>query len=119
MACYRGARTAREEAQLVGEPRKDVFDAQEPDARGGELDGQRDTVEASTDLRRLAGCLVGDRISRADALRAIEEQGQRAERGNLLDREFAIGRRKAKRWNAPRDLAGDAERLAACRDDPN
>src|SRR5439155_3048295 len=52
LARQRRAAAACEEPEAIVEPRRDAFDAERGDARGGELDGERHAVEAAADGRR-------------------------------------------------------------------
>ena len=95
-----GVAAALEEVEPLPDPLEQLLGAEQLDPRGGELDRERETVEAADQL------VHGRRVTDvgADCLRALEEQRD----GVGLDH----GRQ------VELDLAGYPQRLAARRDDP-
>ena len=76
---------AREEPEPVVEPPRDPARAEEPDARGGELDRERQPVEPPDDLRHVGGVVGGEREVRADGHRPLHEQPHGLGRPDLGD----------------------------------
>ena len=97
-------------SERVVEARGDLRGRERGDARGGQLDRQRDAVEAAADRRRRrrrcrrSSAKLG-RGGRARSTNSAHRLGARAGR--------ASSARQRERRHAPRDLAGDAQRLAA------
>jgi hypothetical protein len=60
LAGQRGAAPAHQQAEAVLEPREQLVDRQEADAGGGQLDRQRDAVQAAAQLDDRARVLRGD-----------------------------------------------------------
>jgi hypothetical protein len=63
-----------EQAELVVEARRDALDRQHLDPRGGQLDRQRDAVQAPADLDQRGGVVRLDPETRIDQPRALDEQ---------------------------------------------
>ena len=95
-----GVTAALEEVEPLPDPLEQLLRAEQLDPRGGELDREREAVEAADQL------VDGGRVTDvgADRLRALEEQRD----GVGLDH----------RRQVELDLAGDPQRLPARRDDP-
>ena len=95
-----GITAALEEVEPLPDPLEQLLRAEQLDPRGGELDREREPVEAADQL------VDGGRVTDvgADCLRALEEQRD----GVGLDH----------RRQVELDLAGDPQRLPARRDDP-
>ena len=64
MARERRAGAARQQAEAVAQPGGELLGPQQPDARGRELDGQREAVQPGADLDRRGRVLVGQRERR-------------------------------------------------------
>ena len=112
-AVTRGRRSVllAEQAAVVQQPLGDLVGGQQRHARRGQLDGQRDAVEppADPDHRRAR---AGQRERGIGATGALGEQLDGAV---LAARRVGRGDREA--VHAPHLLAGDAQRLAAGRED--
>ena len=111
-----GAGAAREEMEAIVELEGDALGGHLATTSGGELQRERDAIEAMADLRDRRGVRIGDHERRAGAARAIDEQADRLvlrQRGYRQDR---LGRRSRQRTDPPRDLARNAERLAGSRE---
>ena len=92
---------AAEEPEAIVESRGDLRRRERRDARGGELDGEREAVEAPADLGDGGGVVVGQLERRRGGASALIEQPH------------GRGRDGKRRARARRVSPGDAERLAA------
>ncbi|MFY4695353.1 hypothetical protein [Burkholderia glumae] len=114
VARQRGAKTARQQREPVGQPLVDAVDAEADDARGGQLDRERNAVEAAADLAdqpqfgRAAALFME---AAAHRLHAREEQlhGGALQDGRLV----GVALRHVERLDGEHRLGGDAQRLAA------
>ena len=109
----RGPAAARQEPEPVVEAGRDLLDRERPHPRRGELDRERDAVEAATELGHRPGVLVGHAERGHDRPRPLDEQTAGVHRlevagGHAL---AEVGRRQ--RGDRQDGLAGHAERLAA------
>ena len=113
---------ARRRAGPAGQYREDVVQAlrqlcgrQDPYPRGGQLDRQRQAVQATADLQDRGGVVVGDAERRPDQLGPLFEEADRvraAQRGRGRRDDGATGRQRQRR-DRPAAFSLDAERLAA------
>ena len=108
-----GAAAPGEEAEAVVEPGPDLVDREHGDARRGELDRQRDAVEAAADLGDGGAVARVEREPRLDQPSPVDEDPHRF---RVADRRELVRRRQRQRAHRIDLLAGDAERLAAGRD---
>ena len=95
------ARTQRVEAASQPGEQRSWF--QQSGAGGGQLDGERQTIEAPADLHDGERVVVGQREAVAHGLGSIDEQLHGRQRAELLDRR-AIRERRHRQW-ADRILA--------------
>ncbi len=102
LAGQHGAAAGGQEPEAVVEAVGDLARGEQPQPRGGEFDGERETVEAAADLGDGLG-LRGGREAGADGGGAFAEEAARGGLGEGFD--------------GAEDFAGDTERFAAGRDD--
>jgi hypothetical protein len=96
LAWKRGAITARQQLETVGELGRQGFDRHCPYTSRREFDREREAIEFSAELFQGCGVLVAG--VRRHRLRALDEERDR------------IG--EPERWDGPRHLAREPERLA-------
>ena len=97
------------------QPPHDLARHQSLDPRGGELDGQRDSVEPAADLRDVAsdeGCEREARLRRAGA---TNEESNRRVGHEQVGVVAAVVGRDGQRWHVLHALAGEPEGLATRR----
>ena len=123
-ACPAAAAAGEEREPLLLEAREDLLRRQQLDARGRELDRERDALEPAADLRDRLEVLVGELEARLGLLRALDEELHRGRvgggRARPRARRAAAPRTRARRgreaapgsWRAP---SGPARRRAARR----
>src|SRR4030095_2367750 len=78
-------------AEAMIQPVVDLLDGKRSHACGGELDRERDAIEAMTDGSDRRGVLVSDPKVRMDLEAAIDEQLQRLERSDRRWRRHRLG----------------------------
>ena len=112
----RRAAAGAEEPEAVVEPLGHRRGAERAEPPGGELDRERQAVEAEADARDVRRVLLVERESRRGRRRALDEQPHRlvVEEIGRRERLLRIGDRQ--RRHAEHDLAADAQRLAARRE---
>ncbi len=74
MPLHRGAAAARQQAEALAESLRDLGRCQRPDAGRGELDRERDAVEAPADLQHRADVAFVDGEVGADGRRPLREE---------------------------------------------
>ena len=72
-----GAAAAREQAETIAQPLRDLLDGQRAHARRGKLERQRDAVEPMADPGDRIGILLRDPESRLCRDRPVDEQAHR------------------------------------------
>ncbi len=114
-----GPAAAGQQAEPVVEAGRDLLDRERPDARGGELDGERDAVQATAELGDRARILVGQANDGLDRPGPLDEQPAGVDGSEVArdDGRADLGSRQ--RGDRQDRLAGHAERLAAGHDDPD
>ena len=117
LAAQRGARAAGEQAEAVAEAVGDLLGRQHRDAGGRQLDRERYPVEPMADLRDRGRVLGGEREAGLDPAGALDEQAHGRVGEHFGRRLRAVGVRGGQRRHTPGALAGDAEQLAAARQD--
>ena len=112
-----GAAARAQEAEPVVEPIGDRCSAEGAEAAGCQLERERQPVEAEADARDVLGVLVGEREARRRRGGALdeEEDGLVLEQPGRRNRVLEPG--QLERGDPEHDLSGDAQRLAARRDD--
>ena len=110
---------AREELEAVVQTLGDRFDRQRAHASGGELQRERNAVEAPADLDQRVRVLRGHGEPRLHGLGAIDEQphGLELQQGVGGQGRARVG--NGQRLDRVRDLAGHVEVLAARREQPD
>ena len=103
----RAARGLREHAVTSRETLGELGERQEPRPRGGELDGERDALEAPDDLGERPR-IVGERAAHVAGALQEQEDGGRG-RNRLL---VAVAGRALERRKLHHDLAAEAQPLA-------
>src|SRR4029453_3649856 len=69
---------AREQAETVGQPRRDLLDRERAAARGGQLERKRDAIKALADSGNRRRVVVAQRERRLRGNRALDEQARSA-----------------------------------------
>ena len=107
-------RAGGQEGEPVGEAVGDVLERQHLHAGRGQLEGQGDAVELAADQGHQGG-VVGVQLERGkDGAGALEEQ---PDCGGLADRrEIRVVAGDGQRVDRDLNLAGERERLTACRE---
>ena len=77
LARQRRAIAAGQQTEAIGQPRRDLLDRQRAHARGGQLERERNAVEALADAGDRRRVVVGDRERRLRRQRALDEQPRR------------------------------------------
>ncbi len=116
MACRKAVLLGREHVEMSGNARLQLAHAQGRNTRGGEFDRERDPVEPAADLGDGPGRFVVEDetpVRRSCALREQIDRGIRAPFGHARD----CLRRKTEAWQTVKHFAGNAQRLAARRED--
>ena len=108
-------RAGGEQREPIVEPREDRGDREHPGASSGELDRQREAVEHPAHRRDLLGIGGVDREVPAHGPGPLGEQLHGLAGAEVVHR--GARRWQAERRHGPQHLAGDAERLAAGRED--
>ena len=110
----RRAAAPGEQLEALIEPRDQILGGQRPHARRGQLDRERDPVEATTELRDRARVAIGEREVALRVLRAIHEQPHRVRSREHLERRVRAG--EAERRDRDDLLARDRQALPARRE---
>ncbi len=71
---HRGPAAAGQQAEAIIQPGSDLIQREDPDPRRGQLDGERDPVEAAADLRHRGRVLLGERELGQHGARPVHEQ---------------------------------------------
>ena len=108
---------AAEQRERVAEARGDLLRRKHRDTRRSELQRQRHTVEAITDLRHRSGVVVGEREPGRSRRGTQDEQLQRGDASHRLCRGDVLRIGHGERRRQPADLTRDAQRLPAGRQD--
>ena len=108
------ARARLQQAEAALQPRQDRRGRQQLDARRGQLDRQRQPVQAGADLGDRRGVVVGDLESRLDRERPLDEQPDRLVLRHTLGGRARIGEHQRRHRHLL--LARDAKRAARRRD---
>ncbi len=98
--------------QTVAQPGDDLVRREEVDARGGQFDGQRQTVEPPADGRDRRRVRVAQREVRSGRAGTLHEQLDRLVGGNVSGRRHAGLGGEVERWHVIDVLAGNRQRLA-------
>ena len=113
LAWQHGSSAAGEEPERVVETGRQRRDGHRSHACGGELDRQRDAVQAGADLRDVGSSVLVDGKVGACGAGPVDEQPHGVIAGERLERGVRSGLRCPQRRDPPGDLARHAERLAA------
>ena len=108
---------AAQETEAVVEPCRDRSGAQRAEPRGGELERERQAVEAEADAGDVVGVLVVEHEARRRGGRALDEERHRLVVREALRRLRALRIGDVERGDAKHDLARRAQRLSARRED--
>ena len=113
LAGQRCPASSREDPKAILESGEQVFGGEHLDPRRGELDRQRHAIEPATDVADHLGVVVGQDEARSLGLGAVAEQLDRLEPPGGRRGARAVRVRGRERRDAPHQLAGHAEPLAA------
>jgi hypothetical protein len=105
---------AGEQLEALAEPPHDLVGRHRPDAGGGELDGERDAVEVTTDRHDVGDVGVGHLEGVVGETGAVDEEPDRVVGHGGTGFDVGLGQRQ--RRDPVDELAGDAEALAAGRE---
>ena len=118
LAGRRGVAAGAQQAEAVVEPLGDRCRAEHADASGGELECERQAVEAEADARDVLRVLVVELEARARRPPRGRRRARRTRtRAAVPGGRCPVGARDVERRDAEDDLSGHAQRLAARRDD--
>ena len=117
LPCRRRVTRGAEHAKAVVEALRDRRGTKCPQAPGGELERERQAVEAEADPRDVHGVLLVEREARRSRLRPLDEEphGLVVEEPARLECLLGVG--DVERRNPEHDLARHTQRLAARRQD--
>ena len=117
MAGEPGPVAAGQQPEAVGQPLRDVGDGEHAEPGGGQLDGQRQAVEAADDLDDGTDRLLVQDEAGRDGGGPVDEQADGGVRGR--GPRVGVRRREGQRGERGEDLAVDGQRLAAGRQHPD
>ncbi len=106
-------RAGTQRVEHVLEPSEQRIRFEQSGARRGQLDGERQTVEAPADLDNRERVVLGQGEVVADGLGSIDEQLHRGQRRELFDRRLLRERRHAQRADRILPLGAEPQHRAA------
>ncbi len=106
-------RAGTQRVEHVLEPSEQRIRCEQSRARRGQLDGERQTVEAPADLHNRERVVLGQGEVEADGLGSIDEQLHRGQRSELFDRRLLRERRHRQRTDRILPLGAEPQHRAA------
>ena len=112
----RGRRPASgaEHAETVVEPLRDCRRSQRSQATGGELERERQAVEAKADARNVKSVVVANRKPGHRGIRPFDEEPHGLVAEHIAGLECVLGIRDVQGRNPKHDLSANMQRFAAC-----
>ena len=116
LSCRCGVAAAAQQAEAVVEPRRDRSGAQRAEPRGGELERERQAVEAEADACDVFRVLLVEHEARRRGGRALDEERHRLVARGSSGGERRSGSGMSSEGTRNTTSPGDAQRLAARRE---